>query len=149
MDGGLADSIRMVAQWLFAPRNGDFAHRNDSFEPREVSVYVRHGANSPILVSHETRIYTRETDAAGNPLRRIVRNIGLGGTVRTETTVEYPQDSIVPSHLRGLPIFETAPDGTVTTTEYALSGGNLVATVRRYGSPSQSQSSQMSQASPT
>jgi hypothetical protein len=84
--------------------------------------------SEPILVSHETRLYTRETDAAGNPLRRIVKNVGLDGAVRTETTVEYPQDSIVPSHLRGLPVLVSNADGSVTETSYSLSNGCLVAT---------------------
>ncbi|MBQ2630476.1 MAG: hypothetical protein IJG13_12445, partial [Kiritimatiellae bacterium] len=126
----------------YDPPDGDDAHRNDSFEPREVSVYIRRGSEPPVMVSHEVRVYTRETDAAGNPLRRIVKTVGHDGAVRAETTVEYPQDSIVPGHLRGLPVFETSPDGTVTTTEYALSGGGLAATVRRYGSSPQSQPSQ-------
>ena len=129
----------------YEPQPGDDAHRNDSFEPREVSVYVRHGGETPILIAHETSLYTRETDAAGNPLRRIVKNVGLDGAVRTETTVEYPQDSAVPSHLRGLPVYETASDGTASETAYALSGPNLIATMRRYGPSHLSQSSLPSQ----
>ena len=112
----------------YETQDGDDAHRNDSFEPREVSVYVRHGASEPILVSHETRLYTREMDASGNPLRRIVKNIGLDGAVRTETTVEYPQDSAVPSHLRGLSVLVSNADGSVTSTSYSLSNSCLVAT---------------------
>ena len=112
----------------YETQDGDDAHRNDSFEPREVSVYVRYGASEPILVSHETRLYTREMDASGNPLRRIVKNIGLDGAVRTETTVEYPQDSAVPSHLRGLPVLVSNAGGSVTSTSYSLSNSCLVAT---------------------
>lgn len=112
----------------YETQDGDDAHRNDSFEPREVSVYVRYGASEPILVSHETRLYTREMDASGNPLRRIVKNIGLDGAVRTETTVEYPQDNAVPSHLRGLSVLVSNADGSVTSTSYSLSNSCLVAT---------------------
>jgi hypothetical protein len=46
----------------YETQSGDSAHRNDSFEPRAISAYVRHGGDAPILVSHETRIYTRETE---------------------------------------------------------------------------------------
>ena len=105
----------------YEPQPGDDAHRNDSFEPREVSVYVRHGGETPVLIAHETRLYTREADAAGNPLRRIVKNVGLDGAARTETTVEYPQDSDVPSYLRGLPVLASNADGSVTATAYSLS----------------------------
>ena len=111
----------------YTPQDSDDAHRNDSFEPRDVSVYVRKDGGASILVSHENRVYTREADAAGNPLRRIVKNIGLDGAVRTETTVEYPQDSAVPSHLRGLSVLESNEDGSVTATSYSLSNGCLVA----------------------
>ena len=110
------------------PREGDDAHRNDSFEPREISVYVRKGKDAPILVSHEARTYTREMDASGNPLRRIARTVGFGGATRTETTVEYPQDGAVPSRLRGLRTLVPNADGSETATAYALSNGRLVAT---------------------
>ena len=129
----------------YEPSAGDDAHRNDSFEPREVTVSLRRGAEPPVAVSRETRVYVREEDAAGVPLRRVERTVGLGGLTRTDTTVEYPQDGEVPRHLRGMPVFETSPDGTATTTEYVLSGGRLVATSRRYGSSSQPQPSQTPQ----
>ena len=112
----------------YAAQDGDDAHRNDSFEPRETSVYVRKGGGAPVLVSHEARVYTREEDAAGNPLRRIVKTVGFGGLTRSETTVEYPQDSAVPSHLRGLRTLVSNADGSETATAYALSNGCLVAT---------------------
>ncbi|MBQ6103378.1 MAG: hypothetical protein IJL06_06865, partial [Kiritimatiellae bacterium] len=41
----------------YEPREGDDAHRNDSFEPREVSVYIRRGSEPPVMVSHEVRVY--------------------------------------------------------------------------------------------
>lgn len=112
----------------YATQDGDDAHRNDSFEPRETSVYVRRGGDAPILVSHETRIYKREADAFGNPLRRIMKTVGFGGLTRTETTVEYPQDNAVPSHLRGLRTLVSNADGSVTSTSHSLSNGCLVAT---------------------
>ena len=112
----------------YTPQEGDDAHRNDSFEPREISVYVRRGGDAPILVSHEARTYTRETDSFWNPLRRIVKTVGFGGMTRTETTVEYPQDGAVPSHLRGLRTLVSNADGSETATAYALSNGCLVAT---------------------
>ena len=114
----------------YDPQDGDGGHRNDSFEPREVSVFVRRGGDAPILVSHETRIYTREADAGGVPLRRIVKTVGVGEATRTETAVEYPQDDEVPTYLRGLPVYTTAPDGSATATDYSLSNGCLVATAR-------------------
>ena len=112
----------------YTPQEGDDAHHNESFEPREISVYVRKCGDAPILVSHETRIYTRETDPLGIPLRRIARRVGFGWLTRTETTVEYPQDGAVPSHLRGLRTLVSNADGSETATAYALSNGCLVAT---------------------
>ena len=94
----------------YEPPEGDSRDRNDAFLPRRRETWVMRTGKVPVLVGAETWLYTRASDALGVALRTCVHASGAGETLRTETTVEYPEDDYaVPKELRGRTISQSGP----------------------------------------
>ncbi|MBO7686982.1 MAG: RHS repeat-associated core domain-containing protein [Kiritimatiellae bacterium] len=100
----------------YEPPEGDSRDRNDAFLPRRRDTWVMRAGTQPVLVGTETWLYTRTEDADGIALRTCVHASGVGDTLRTETTVAYPEDYSVPKELRGRTVSRTEADGVTETS---------------------------------
>ena len=115
----------------YEPLPGDSCNRNDAFLPRRRDIWVMRHGKDPVLVGTETWLYVRATDANGVALRTCVHSSGVGGTLRSETTVSCPEDDYaVPKHLRGRTVSHTGFDGVTTSSQIEM--GSWDATARSF-----------------